>query len=56
MAAAGLTVGVPAAAVTGPVGLWAWITSAAAACSVVQGSCMSSCTAVGLLTAAAPTP
>jgi hypothetical protein len=50
---AGLTFGVSTAgaAVTGPVGWWAWLTStptstiaAAAACSAAQGTCMAACT------------
>mmetsp|Transcript_26749 Transcript_26749/g.39567 ORF Transcript_26749/g.39567 Transcript_26749/m.39567 type:complete len:97 (-) Transcript_26749:49-339(-) len=51
MTASGLVAGT-----TGPVGWWAWLTSAAAGCSVVQGACMAACTAGGLATAAAPTP
>lgn len=30
----------------GPVGWWAWLTGAAAACSATQGICMSACTAL----------
>ncbi len=44
------------AGTTGPVGWWAWATGAAASCSAVQAACMTTCTAVGLATAAAPTP
>ena len=44
------------AGTTGPVGWWAWATSAAAGCSAIQGTCMAACTAVGLAAAAAPTP
>lgn len=36
----------------GPVGWWAWLTSAAAACSALQGTCMAACTPLLL----APTP
>ncbi|CAF1621987.1 unnamed protein product, partial [Didymodactylos carnosus] len=58
---AGLTFGVTtaAAAATGPVGWWAWLTStptstiaAAAACSAAQGTCMAACTPLLV----APTP
>ncbi|CAF0957721.1 unnamed protein product [Rotaria magnacalcarata] len=58
---AGLTFGVSTAAATatGPVGWWAWLTStptstltAAAACSVAQGTCMAACTPLLI----APTP
>ena len=51
MAASGLVAGA-----AGPVGWWAWITSAAAACSLAQGACMVVCatTAAGLC--AAPLP
>eukprot|EP00442_Polarella_glacialis_P007110 CAMPEP_0115076418 /NCGR_PEP_ID=MMETSP0227-20121206/16421_1 /TAXON_ID=89957 /ORGANISM="Polarella glacialis, Strain CCMP 1383" /LENGTH=102 /DNA_ID=CAMNT_0002463567 /DNA_START=133 /DNA_END=441 /DNA_ORIENTATION=+ len=51
MAASGLVSGV-----TGPVGWWAWLTSAAAGCSAVQAACMAACTAGGAAAAAAPTP
>ncbi|UJR16804.1 hypothetical protein I4U23_003703 [Adineta vaga] len=60
-AAAGLTFGAStaAAAATGPVGWWAWLTStptstvaAAAACSAAQGACMAACTPLLV----APTP
>lgn len=51
MASSGLVAGV-----TGPVGWYAWLTSAAASCSLVQATCMSACTAGGLAVAAAPTP
>ena len=44
------------AGTTGPVGWYAWLTSAAAGCSVVQGACMAACTGGGLALAAAPTP
>ena len=44
------------AGTTGPVGWWAWLTSAAAGCSAVQGTCMATCTVGGLTTAAVPTP
>lgn len=44
------------AGTTGPVGWWAWLTSAAAACSATQGVCMSACTAGGVAAAATPTP
>mmetsp|Transcript_11582 Transcript_11582/g.17357 ORF Transcript_11582/g.17357 Transcript_11582/m.17357 type:complete len:89 (+) Transcript_11582:108-374(+) len=47
MSASGLVAGT-----TGPVGWWAWATSAAAGCSAVQGVCMTACAA----SAAAPTP
>eukprot|EP00984_Skeletonema_dohrnii_P013082 scaffold5388_cov151-Skeletonema_dohrnii-CCMP3373.AAC.2 len=47
MSASGLVAGT-----TGPVGWWAWATSAAAGCSAVQGVCMAACAA----SAAAPTP
>ena len=59
--AAGLTFGVATAAgaATGPVGWWAWITSAptstiaaAAACSAAQGTCMAACAPLLV----APTP
>ena len=58
---AGLTFGVSTvgAAATGPVGWWAWLTSApastigaAAACSAAQGACMAACTPLLV----APTP
>ena len=58
---AGLTFGAATAgaAVTGPVGWWAWLTSAptstvaaAAACSAAQGACMAACTPLLV----APTP
>lgn len=58
---AGLTFGAATAgaAVTGPVGWWAWLTSAptstvaaAAACSAAQGACMAACTSLLV----APTP
>ena len=39
MSASGLVAGT-----TGPVGWWAWLTGAAAACSFTQGACMSACT------------
>lgn len=51
MASSGLVAGV-----SGPVGWVAWLTGAAGSCSLVQGACMAACTAVGLATAAAPTP
>ena len=51
MAGSGLVSGA-----TGPVGWWAWATGAAAVCSTVQAACMTTCTAVGLATAAAPIP
>ena len=51
MAASGLVAGT-----TGPVGWWAWITSAAGGCSIVQGACMTACTAGGLATTVALTP
>ena len=51
MSSSGLVAGA-----TGPVGWWAWLTSAAAGCSLAQGTCMAACTAGGLATAAAPTP
>ena len=51
MASSGMVAGV-----SGPVGWWAWATSAAAGCSAVQGTCMEACTAGGLATAATPTP
>jgi hypothetical protein len=47
MSASGLVAGT-----TGPVGWWAWLTSAAAGCSAVQGACMAACSA----TIVAPTP
>ena len=47
MASSGLGAGT-----TGPVGWWAWLTSAAAGCSAIQGACMATCAA----SAAAPTP
>lgn len=47
MTASGLTAGV-----TGPVGWWAWLTGAAAGCSLTQGACMTACTTL----VAAPTP
>ena len=40
------------AGTTGPVGWWAWMTSAPAMCSAVQGTCMAACTT----TVALPTP
>jgi hypothetical protein len=40
------------AGTTGPVGWWAWLTSAAAGCSAVQGACMTACTPLLV----APTP
>lgn len=40
------------AGTTGPVGWYAWLTSAAAGCSAAQGACMTVCAA----TAAAPVP
>eukprot|EP00007_Cunea_sp_BSH-02190019_P002243 CAMPEP_0174229846 /NCGR_PEP_ID=MMETSP0417-20130205/731_1 /TAXON_ID=242541 /ORGANISM="Mayorella sp, Strain BSH-02190019" /LENGTH=72 /DNA_ID=CAMNT_0015307443 /DNA_START=187 /DNA_END=405 /DNA_ORIENTATION=+ len=46
-AAAGVTFGV-----AGPIGWWAWLTSAPTACSAAQGLCMASCAA----TLVAPTP
>ena len=51
MTASGLVAGT-----TGPVGWYAWLTGASATCSAVQAACMSACTALGLATAAAPTP
>ena len=51
MAASGLVAGT-----TGPVGLWAWATSAAGSCSLIQGACMTACTAGGLAVTVAPTP
>jgi len=47
MAGSGLVAGT-----TGPVGWYAWLTGAAASCSIVQGTCMAACTAL----LAAPTP
>lgn len=47
MAASGLVAGT-----TGPVGWWAWLTGAAGACSLVQGTCMAACTPLLI----APTP
>jgi hypothetical protein len=44
------------AGAAGPVGWFAWLSSAPAGCSVVQGACMAACTAGGLATVAAPTP
>ena len=44
------------AGTTGPVGWYAWFTGAAAGCSLVQGACMTACTAGGLATVVAPTP
>jgi len=38
------------AGTTGPVGWWAWLTSAAAGCSAVQGSCMAMCAASFVVT------
>ena len=51
MTASGLVAGT-----TGPVGWWAWLTSAAAGCSAVQGTCMAACavTAAGMCAAPAP--
>merc|ERR1719297_587403 len=51
MTASGLVAGT-----TGPVGWWAWLTSAAAGCSAVQGACMATCfsTAAGMCAAPAP--
>ena len=40
------------AGTTGPVGWWAWLTGAAAACSAGQGVCMAACTSLLI----APTP
>ena len=40
------------AGTTGPIGWWAWLTSAPAGCSAIQGTCMAACTALF----AAPTP
>lgn len=47
MASSGLVAGA-----TGPVGWYAWLTGAAATCSLAQGACMTACTAL----AVAPTP
>eukprot|EP00818_Percolomonas_sp_WS_P002785 CAMPEP_0117438958 /NCGR_PEP_ID=MMETSP0759-20121206/2323_1 /TAXON_ID=63605 /ORGANISM="Percolomonas cosmopolitus, Strain WS" /LENGTH=86 /DNA_ID=CAMNT_0005230669 /DNA_START=176 /DNA_END=436 /DNA_ORIENTATION=+ len=47
MSSSGLTAGA-----SGPVGWWAWLTSAAAACSSVQAACMTACVAAF----GAPTP
>merc|ERR1712129_256052 len=51
LAASGLTAGV-----TGPVGWWAWLTSAPALCSAAQGAGMATCfvTAAGMCAAPAP--
>jgi hypothetical protein len=51
LAASGLVAGA-----TGPVGWWAWATSAATGCSAVQAACMAACTAGGLAAAVTPTP
>jgi hypothetical protein len=51
LAASGIVAGT-----TGPVGWYAWLTSAAAGCSAIQGACMATCTAGGLATIGAPTP
>ena len=44
------------AGTTGPVGWYAWLTSAPAACSAAQGACMAACavTAAGMCAAPAP--
>ena len=44
------------AGTTGPIGWYAWFTSAPIACSLTQAACMSACTAGGVLSMAAPTP
>ena len=51
LAAAGVVAGT-----TGPVGWYAWLTSAPAACSAAQGACMAACavTAAGMCAAPAP--
>jgi hypothetical protein len=41
LAASGIVAGT-----TGPVGWWAWLTGAGAACNATQGICMSACTAL----------
>jgi len=46
-AASGIVMGT-----TGPVGWWAWLTSAATICSAAQGTCMAACTPLLV----APTP
>eukprot|EP01068_Selenidium_serpulae_P015831 Selendium_serpulae@DN6247_c0_g2_i1.p1 len=51
MTASGLTAGM-----TGPVGWWAWLTGAPAACSVVQGACMATCAVTAGGMCAAPLP
>eukprot|EP00569_Conticribra_weissflogii_P007441 CAMPEP_0171340656 /NCGR_PEP_ID=MMETSP0878-20121228/8717_1 /TAXON_ID=67004 /ORGANISM="Thalassiosira weissflogii, Strain CCMP1336" /LENGTH=106 /DNA_ID=CAMNT_0011842769 /DNA_START=219 /DNA_END=539 /DNA_ORIENTATION=- len=51
MAAAGLVAGT-----TGPVGWYAWLTSAPAGCSAVQGVCMATCAATAAGMCAAPAP
>eukprot|EP01084_Bolivina_argentea_P211479 359744_1 len=51
MTASGLTAGA-----TGPVGWYAWLTSAAAACSALQGTCMAACAASAAAMCAAPAP
>mmetsp|Transcript_16384 Transcript_16384/g.33349 ORF Transcript_16384/g.33349 Transcript_16384/m.33349 type:complete len:83 (-) Transcript_16384:103-351(-) len=50
-AAAGLVAGT-----TGPVGWYAWLTSAPAGCSAVQGVCMATCAATAAGMCAAPAP
>ena len=44
------------AGTAGPVGWWAWATSATTTCSASQGACMSACVAAGLAATVAPTP
>eukprot|EP01083_Nonionella_stella_P279394 950467_1 len=51
MGASGLVAGT-----TGPVGWWAWATSAAGACSAVQGVCMGACAVTAASMCAAPVP
>ena len=51
MSASGLVAGT-----TGPVGWWAWLTSAAGACSATQGLCMAGCATQAAGMCAAPVP
>lgn len=51
MASSGLVAGS-----TGPVGWWAWLTSAAAGCSAIQGTCMATCALTSSGMCGAPVP